>query len=77
MRLFKNSNGDIDIPYFIFDKGTGLIFLNSAQTVEGLTIFLNFPLYRLFDSLPFQRSILILITQMEEQEEHHHIICMS
>ena len=51
-----NSNGDIDIPYFIFDKGTGLIFLNSPQTVEGLTIFLNFPLYRLFDSLPFQRK---------------------
>ena len=56
MRLFKNSNGDIDIPYFIFDKGTGLIFLNSPQTVAGLTIFLNSPLYRLFDSLPFQRK---------------------
>ena len=56
MRLFKNSNGDIDIPYFIFDKGTGLIFLNSPQTVTGLTIFLNTPLYRLFDSLPFQRK---------------------
>ena len=56
MRLYKNSNGDIDIPYFIFDKGTGLIFLNSPQTVAGLTIFLNSPLYRLFDSLPFQRK---------------------
>jgi len=56
MRLFKNSNGDIDIPYFIFDKGTGLIFLNSPQTIAGLTIFLNSPLYRLFDSLPFQRK---------------------
>lgn len=56
MSKFKNSNGDIDIPYFIFDKGTGLIFLNSPQTVSGLTIFLNAPLYRLFDSLPFQRK---------------------
>ena len=56
MRLFKHSTGDIDIPYFISDKGTGLIFLNSPQTVTGLNIFLNTPLYRLFDSLPFQRN---------------------
>ena len=54
-----NSSGLYEIPYFIFDKESGLIFLNSPiKTFDSnnsafISIYLNKPLYRLFNSLPF------------------------
>ena len=56
-----NQTKDIgkNMPFFIFDKDTGLIYLNAPEatfnddTVEVVSIYLNKPLYRLFNSLPF------------------------
>lgn len=51
-----------DLPYFIFDKDTGLIYLNAPEAtfnddnVDVVNMFLNKPLYRLFNSLPFTRQ---------------------
>lgn len=51
-----------DLPYFIFDKDTGLIYLNAPEatfnddTDDVVNVYLNKPLYRLFNSLPFTRQ---------------------
>lgn len=51
-----------NLPYFIFDKSTGLIFLNAPtekfndETGDVVNIYLNKPLFRLFNSLPYTRS---------------------
>ena len=56
----SNSSGLYEIPYFIFDKESSLIFLNSPKTSfsdtnsNHINILLNKPLYRLFNSLPFK-----------------------
>jgi len=49
-----------EIPYFIFDKESSLIFLNSPKSTfsdsnsSHVNIMLNRALYRLFNSLPFK-----------------------
>jgi hypothetical protein len=56
-----NQTKDIgtNMPFFIFDKDTGLIYLNAPEstfnddTEDAVSIYLNKPLYRLFNSLPF------------------------
>jgi len=54
------SSGLYQIPYFIFDKESSLIFLNSPKTTfsdtntSHVNIMLNRALYRLFNSLPFK-----------------------
>ena len=56
----SNSSGLYERPYFIFDKESSLIFLNSPKTTfsdtnsNHINILLNKPLYRLFNSLPFK-----------------------
>jgi hypothetical protein len=61
--VFSNlaSTTDIyEIPYFIFDKESSLIFLNSPKSTfsdsnsSHVNIMLNRALYRLFNSLPFK-----------------------
>jgi hypothetical protein len=53
------TSGHYEIPYFIFDKESSLIFLNSPKktfdstNTAFISIYLNKPLYRLFNSLPF------------------------
>ena len=53
------SAGGYEVPYFIFDKDSGLIYLNSPKATFDntntyyLEIHLNRALYRLFNSLPF------------------------
>jgi len=44
-----------DVPFFTFDKGSGLINLQAPVTNYNneLDMILNIPLYRLFNSLPF------------------------
>jgi hypothetical protein len=48
-----------NMPFFIFDKDTGLIYLNTPEstfnddTEDAVSIYLNKKLYRLFNSLPF------------------------
>lgn len=55
----QTKNIGTDMPYFIFDKDTGLIYLNAPEatfnddTTDVVSIYLNKPLYRLFNSLPF------------------------
>jgi hypothetical protein len=52
--------GTYEIPYFIFDKESSLIFLNSPKSTfsdsnsSHVNIMLNKALYRLFNSLPFK-----------------------
>ena len=54
------SSGNYEIPYFIFDKESSLIFLNSPKATfsdsnsSHVNIMLNRALYRLFNSLPFK-----------------------
>ena len=54
------TNGTYEIPYFIFDKESSLIFLNSPKSTfsdsnsSHVNIMLNRALYRLFNSLPFK-----------------------
>jgi len=70
-----NSSGSYEIPYFIFDKDSGLIFLNSPiKTFDStnsafVSIYLNKPLYRLFNSLPFilQNKILKILDTSSTQ----------
>ena len=56
----SNSSGLYEIPYFIFDKESSLIFFNSPKTTfsdsnsNHINILLNKALYRLFNSLPFK-----------------------
>jgi hypothetical protein len=53
------TNSVYEIPYFIFDKESSLIFLNSPKSTFSesntthINIMLNKSLYRLFNSLPF------------------------
>ena len=47
------------IPYFIFDKDSRMAYINAPvinfnPSTPKLSLYLNTPLYRLFDSLPFQ-----------------------
>ena len=55
-----STNGNYEIPYFIFDKESSLIFLNSPKSTfsdsnsSHINIMLNKALYRLFNSLPFK-----------------------
>jgi len=55
-----STNGTYEIPYFIFDKESSLIFLNSPKSTfsdsnsSHVNIMLNRALYRLFNSLPFK-----------------------
>ena len=57
------SSGLYQIPYFIFDKESSLIFLNSPKSTfsdsnsSHVNIMLNRALYRLFNSLPFKLVI--------------------
>jgi hypothetical protein len=58
------SSGNYEIPYFIFDKDSSLIFLNSPKSTfsdmvssvdsSHVNFMLNRALYRLFNSLPFK-----------------------
>jgi hypothetical protein len=54
------TNGTYEICYFIFDKESSLIFLNSPKSTfsdsnsSNVNIMLNRALYRLFNSLPFK-----------------------
>jgi hypothetical protein len=54
------TSGSYEIPYFIFDKESSLIFLNSPKSTfsdsnsSHINILLNKSLYRLFNSLPFK-----------------------
>jgi len=54
------SSGNYEIYYFIFDKESSLIFLNSPKATfsdsnsSHVNIMLNRALYRLFNSLPFK-----------------------
>ena len=54
------TSGTYEIPYFIFDKESSLIFLNSPKSTfsdsnsSHVNIMLNRALYRLFNSLPFK-----------------------
>ena len=56
------TSGNYEIPYFIFDKESSLIFLNSPKATfsdsnsSHVNIMLNRALYRLFNSLPFKTS---------------------
>ena len=63
------TSGLYEIPYFIFDKESSLIFLNSPKktfsetNTNFISIYLNKPSYRLFNSLPFilqNKSLLTL-----------------
>ena len=64
--IFKNSSGKFEVPQFIYDKDTKLIFMNSPKRIYNddisngnyIKMFLNEPLYRLFNSLPFKKQIL-------------------
>jgi hypothetical protein len=55
-----STNGNYEIPYFIFDKESSLIFLNSPKSTfsdlnsNHINIMLNRALYRLFNNLPFK-----------------------
>jgi len=55
-----STNENYEIPYFIFDKESSLIFLNSPKSTfsdsnsSHVNIMLNRGLYRLFNSLPFK-----------------------
>ena len=55
-----STNENYEIPYFIFDKESSLIFLNSPKSTfsdsnsSHINIMLNKALYRLFNSLPFK-----------------------
>ena len=55
-----STNGNFKISYFIFDKESSLIFLNSPKSTfsdsnsSHVNIMLNRALYRLFNSLPFK-----------------------
>jgi hypothetical protein len=55
-----STNENYEIPYFIFDKESSLIFLNSPKSTfsdsnsNHVNIMLNRALYRLFNSLPFK-----------------------
>jgi len=57
------SSGNYEILYFIFDKESSLIFLNSPKSTfsdsnsSHVNIMLNRALYRLFNSLPFKLVI--------------------
>jgi len=59
---------DYPIPYFIFDKDSSLAYVNAptknfnVTATNGITFYLNSPLYRLFDSLPFTKKTLNLNT---------------
>jgi hypothetical protein len=54
------TNGTYEIPYFIFDKESSLIFLNSPKSTfsdsnsSHVNVMLNKALYILFNSLPFK-----------------------
>ena len=56
----STTSGTYEIPYFIFDKESSLIFLNSPKSTfsdsnsSHVNIMLNKALYRLFNSLPFK-----------------------
>ena len=60
--LFSNlaTNGTYEIPYFIFDKESSLILLNSPKSTfsdsnsSHVNILLSRALYRLFNFLPFK-----------------------
>jgi hypothetical protein len=62
--IFKNAAGKFEVPQFIYDKDTKLIFMNAPKRqfnddiANGnfIKIFLNEPLYRLFNSLPFKKQ---------------------
>jgi len=61
------SSGNYEISYFIFDKESSLIFLNSPKSTfsdsnsSHVNIMLNRALYRLFNSLPFKLVNKLLI----------------
>jgi hypothetical protein len=71
------SSGGYEIPYFIFDKESGLIYLNSPKSTFDDTntyyfkIHLNRALYRLFNSLPFilQKDTYKMLTDDDSQTE--------
>jgi hypothetical protein len=56
-----SSSSKYELPYFIFDKESSLVFMNAPKTTFDSTnssdsyfsIYLNKALYRLFNSLPF------------------------
>ena len=56
-----SSSSNYELPYFIFDKESSLVFLNAPKTTFNsnndsdsyFSIYLNKALYRLFNSLPF------------------------
>ena len=61
--IFSNlsSSSRYELPYFIFDKESSLVFMNAPKTTFDSTnssdsyfsIYLNKAMYRLFNSLPF------------------------
>lgn len=71
----SNSSGQYEIPYFIFDKESSLIFLNSPKSTFSdantnfISIYLNKPLYRLFNSLPFKLQSKSFLTLDDENTQ--------
>ncbi len=73
-----------DMPYFIFDKDTGLVFLNAPELTfnddtpsDVVNIYLNKPLYRLFNSLPFTHELTTFETMTTKVTANAYKIKMS
>ena len=61
---FEQSSGEYEFPNFVFDKSGGVIYLNAPKSTFNddntsdayMNIYLNEPLYRLFNSLPSEKQ---------------------
>ena len=63
------------IPYFIFDKDSKMGYINAPvinfnQLNSRLSLYLNTPLYRLFDSLPFQLNNYTFNTLLSNEKNY-------
>jgi len=80
----QSKNIGTDMPYFIFDKDTGLVFLNAPELTfnddnpdDVVNIYLNKPLYRLFNSLPFTHELTTFDTMTTKVTANAYKIKMS
>jgi hypothetical protein len=60
--LFETAPGILEIPTLVLDKGSGIVYLNAPKLsfnddiTEHFVLYLNEPLYRLFNSLPNEKE---------------------
>ena len=68
IRALENVNDLLDCPFFVYDKGSQIIYLNAPKSTydddilnnNHIKMHLNEPLYRLMDSLPYVKQNLSL-----------------